>query len=432
MAFHDLVRGTDFPVTKTGVWKPGAAEFAETAAFSRDGKQVAFQWFEGKTSRFEMRVTAVGGDAAPRPLFHSDEFRWVAPQDWSPDGKWIATGLEPENSDARTFDGIKPGQRAAVGLVGVQDGSLRLLKTADWLSQDSGFRNIRFSPDGKLLAYDRAPTDPKRWWQRHVFVLVIEDGREIPVAVHSTQEQLVGWSTDGSRLLFTSDRTGSIDLWSLAFVNGKPQGDAEMIRQGIGRIVPFNLNTAGGLYYCVSAARDVPIAKLATLDFSSGKLLSTPVDVTQADHGEASVSPDWSPDGKSFAFISRRQTGAGSVASIKVRSTDSGEVRELHPMLYAPHALRYTPDGRSLLIMQAGPMVHVDARTGDVSPVMKQEPGIRRDNPVLSLDGKFVYYVRQERASNADDFLVARDLASGSERELMRRRNMGGLILSPN
>jgi Tol biopolymer transport system component len=432
MAFQDLVKGTDFPVTKTGTWKDGAAEFAETAAFSRDGKQLAYQWFEHKTGRFELRVTGLTGDAAPRSLFHSEEFRWVAPHDWSPDGKWIAAGLEPENSDARTFEGIKPGQKAAIALVGVQDGSLRLLKTTEWLSQDSGFGNIRFSPDGKLLAYDRPPTDPRRWWQRHVFVLVVEEGREIPIAVNSSQEQLVGWSPDGSHLLFTSDRTGSIDLWSVAFANGKPEGNAEMIRQGIGWIVPFKLNAAGGLYYCVAGARDLPIAKTATFDFSIGKLLSPPADVTQADHGEGSLSPDWSPDGKSLAFISRRRTGSGYVASIKIQSTESGEVREIHPMLYAPSALRYAPDGRSLLILQSGPMVRVDAQTGDVSPVLKQEPGVRRDRPSLSLDGKTLYYARQERATSADTFVIARALASGSESELMRRGNLGGLLLSPD
>ncbi|MEO5952014.1 MAG: hypothetical protein ABIQ44_06025, partial [Chloroflexia bacterium] len=311
MAFRDLVKGTDSPATNTATWKEGAAEFAETAAFSRDGNQTAYQWFEAKTGRFELRIAAVSGNAAPAKVFHSEEFRWVAPHDWSPDGKWIAVGLEPENSDARTFDGIKPGQRAAVGLVGVQDGSFRLLKTTEWLSQDSGFGNIRFSPNGKLLAYDRPPADPKRWWQRHVFVLVIEEGREIPVAVDSTEEQLVGWSPDGSQLLFTSNRTGSIDLWSYTFVDGKPQGNATMRRQGIGRMVPFKLSAAGGLYYCVSGVRDLPIAKTATFDFSTGKLLSPPVDLTQAGQGEASVSPDWSPDGKSLAFISLRRTAAG-------------------------------------------------------------------------------------------------------------------------
>ncbi len=432
MAFRDLVKGTDVPVTNTGTWKAGAAEFAETAAFSRDGRQVAYQWFEGKTSRFELRMTDVSGNGAPRHVFHSEEFGWVAPHDWSPDGKWIAVGLEPENSDARTFEGIKPGQRAAVGLVGVQDGSLRLLKTTEWLSQENGFRNIRFSPDGKLLAYDRPPTDPKRWWQRHVFVLVIEEGREIPVAVNSTQEQLVGWSPDGSHLLFTSDRTGSIDLWSRAFVDGKLQESVEMIRQGIGRIVPFKLNATGGLYYCVSAARDLPIAKTATFDFSSGKLLSPPVDVTRADHGEGSSSPDWSPDGKNLAFISRRLAASGNIFSIKIQSTETGEVRELHPMLYALQALRYTPDGRSLLIQQAGPIVRVDVRTGDITPLLKQEPGVQRDRAVLSLDGKTLYYGRREREKIADTFVVARDIESGSERELIRRANVGGLLLSPD
>lgn len=63
---------------------------------------------------------------------------------------------------------------------------------------------------------------------------------------------------------------------------------------------------------------------------------------------------------------------------------------------------------------------------------MKQEPGVRRDRSSLSLDGKTLYYGRQERAGNADNFVIARDLASGSERQLIRRANVGGLLLSPD
>lgn len=77
-------------------------------------------------------------------------------------------------------------------------------------------------------------------------------------------------------------------------------------------------------------------------------------------------------------------------------------------------------------------MVRVDVRTGDISPVMKQEPEVRRDRASLSLDGKTLYYGRQARARDADTFFLARDLASGTERELIHRRNMGGLLLSPD
>jgi len=427
MAFRDLIKDVSFPVTTTGTWK-GASEFAETAAFSRDGKQVAYQWFEGNKARFELRITGTSAGAVPRSVFRSEEFRWVAPHDWSPDGKWIAVGLEPENSDARTFEGIKPGQRAALGLVSGEDGSLRLLRTSEWRSANSGFGNIRFSPDGKFLAYDRPPSDPKRWWQRQAYVHVIDENREIPVATDSTREEIVGWSPDGSHLLFTTDRTGSTDLWSREFSNGKPQGNAEMVRQGIGRIVPFKVNAAGGLYYCVSATRDLPIARTGAFDFSTGRLLSPLADVTQADHGEGSSSPDWSPDGKSFAFISRRH----NTASIKIQTADNGEVRELHPMLYAPWALQYTPDGQSLLIQQAGPVVRLDLNTGAITPLLKLEPEVRTGRFSMSRDGKTLYFTRQQRASNSDTFVMARDLESGSERQLYSRRTIGAMPLAPD
>ena len=53
-------------------------------------------------------------------LFQNDDVTDAAPYDWSPDGKWIAVGVGRKD---RTDQ---------IGLVGVQDGSLRVLKSLDW------------------------------------------------------------------------------------------------------------------------------------------------------------------------------------------------------------------------------------------------------------------------------------------------------------
>jgi hypothetical protein len=47
-------------------------------------------------------------------------------------------------------------------------------------------------------------------------------------------------------------------------------------------------------------------------------------------------------------------------------------------------------------------------------------------------DGKTLYSARQAEGRDTETFVLARDLASGTERELIRHRNMGGLQLSPD
>jgi hypothetical protein len=147
LAVHDFQTGTDRALTTDGAWKLGEAEFSEDSAFSRDGKQVTYAWYQKKTNRFELRIVNFTGE--PKRESYSRARRC----DTSPlrTGRRTANGsqvsLEPENSDARTGEPVRPGMKAVLGLVGVQDGSLRTIRTVEWTGPDTGFGRIQFSPD---------------------------------------------------------------------------------------------------------------------------------------------------------------------------------------------------------------------------------------------------------------------------------------------
>jgi Tol biopolymer transport system component len=238
---------------------------------------------------------------------------------------------------------------------------------------------------------------------------------------------MVGWSPDGKYLLFTSDRTGSIGLWTLSFATGTSQGNPELVKPDLGLIVPVGLTAAGTLYYGVPAARLLSRVLVAAFDFGTGKLLSTPVDVALEGSLESNRSPDWSPDGKYLAYISRSGTGSGS-ESIKIRSAETGQVRELRPKLDEPGSLRWAPDGRSFSLGQRnGDILRIDAETGQTS-LLTHTAGVQGYAP-WSPDGKKIYYRRV--ASDGVAF-VERDLASGNERELVRRAILGNVQLSPD
>ena len=120
------------------------------------------------TRRYELRVARLHATSISesRRLFDNEDVMGAAPYDWSPDGKWIAVGISRKDDTGQ------------IGLIGVQDGSLRVLKSLDWKEPTKIF----FSPDGKYIAYDLMVTDSSD--ERHVFVMAVDGSREAAVVAH--------------------------------------------------------------------------------------------------------------------------------------------------------------------------------------------------------------------------------------------------------
>jgi Tol biopolymer transport system component len=407
LALHEIATGIDRRLTDTKQKKGHVNVFAEGSAISRDGKQVAYNWFDSSNTKAELRLASLIGDPNPRRLYDNPDITWFTPCDWSPDGKWVA--VEVQRRDLTKL----------IGLVSVHDGSLRTLKSVDW----RGAGRMFFSPDGKYLGYDRPESDTSR--ERDVFVLAIDGSREVPAVVHRGQDIMMGWSPDGNRLLFASDRTGSMDLWALPIADGKPRGAPELIKADIGRAESMGLTRSGALYYVISTGvGQRSNIQVASFDFDAGKLISSPTDVTQ-EYLESNTSPSWSPDGKYLAYLSERgRTGSANTVLV-IRSAETSEVvRELRVKLSNLYSYLWAPDGRSLLLQGRDfkgrwGTYRMDVQTGDLSPFIFHE---RRDllYPTWSPDGKSLYFSRQ--ISGGKEFaLIQRDLASGHERELIRR-----------
>jgi dipeptidyl aminopeptidase/acylaminoacyl peptidase len=73
------------------------------------------------------------------------------------------------------------------------------------------------------------------------------------------------------------------------------------------------------------------------------------VQLTFGERGES--SPRWSPDGKTVAFLARRD--ADTTNQIYLLSADGGEARRLTHHATAPSDLTWTPEGKSLLFVAA-------------------------------------------------------------------------------
>jgi Tol biopolymer transport system component len=425
LALYDLASGTDREL----VPNQDRNDNAEESAISKDGRQVAYSFFNHQTNRYELRLANINGDPNPRRLYDNEENDWVAPYDWSPDNKWVAVEIKRQDHTAQ------------IGLVSVPEGSLRILKSVDW----RGAGRIFFSPDGRFLGYDLPVSDINR--QHHVFVLAADGSRETAAVTHPSLNFMMGWSPDG-RLLFASDRTGAIGLWCLAMADGKPQGSPELLRPAIGWPEPMGVSRSGALFYSASTlGGEGSHIQIGAFDFETGKFVAPLTEVPHP-YGDSISSPVWSPDGKYLAYLSDHGRAGSSNAqnngehvrdySVVIRSAETGHaIHELPVKLIGlRQVIRWALDGRSVIVSgrdfkgRSG-IFRVDAETGDMAPLSLNVP--RSAVLYLSSDEKSLYWKRMNSGGSPQtSAFVRRDLVSGDDREIVRRPLLGALNVSPD
>jgi serine/threonine-protein kinase len=391
-------------VEDTSKWlvRPTPPQRVESSAISRDASRVAYLWWTG--TAYQLRSTSTH---APNADVHvlvdgsSGEYRFV-PSDWSPDGRWIAASRSG------------PDYATDVIVVDSTNGAVRVLKTSD---RPAGSR-MSFSPDGRHLAYDLGGQQPNH--DIGVFRIEESGATEVAYLPNPSRDVIAGWSPDGSRLLFISDRTGAFGLWELDLGHHNAQ---RLIRPSTdGR--PLVVTSTGTLLLHVNVStRDIHIA---SVDVESGKLVSPPRPAVSAFVGH-NRSPLFSPDGRWLAYLSTR-TNAGPGVHLSLQSLEDGGVRQWPLPLGQFRQLSWSPDS-SLIAGQAStpePGVYViDVATGRFVRIV--EAG---SFPQLTADRDVVFFRRPSDSQPME--YIERHLSSRTERVVLRGGHMIDPTLSPD
>jgi Tol biopolymer transport system component len=388
LAIRDLTSGETRRLTnKKGGWE-NWHEYATDPVFSPDGTQVAFGW-EAHDS-CELRVVGIDGSGL-RVLDPGTKYG-VFPMDWSRDGKFILVLLLNNRQ---------------VATVSVADGSMRILKSIDWLWSVPGTVNpdvMRFSPDGRFVLFDR-PVDEAG--NRDVYVFSVATGEVTPLVQHPANDAMLGWAPDGRSVVFLSDRTGSWAAWQTGVANGKPLGEPKVVNRTIGMIRPIGFTRDGSFYYRVlDAVRNVYVATLGA---------GRPSPLTP--HGGS--GPAWSPDGKRIAYLSPDRPPRRTLV---IRSMETGSEREYAPELPIMRRPQWSPDGKSILLNgvespQRGGWYLFDLETQQLTPALLNH-GTWVSTP-LSADGKGIYYIEpaDEQTKRAAR-VMRRDLGTGRDEQI--------------
>lgn len=168
------------------------------------------------------------------------------------------------------------------------------------------------------------------------------------------------------------------------------------------------------------------IIQMATLDFATGRLIDKP-QVVSSELG-SNHDPVWSPDGRSLAYMSEDPGGANR--ALVVRSADSGRIiRKVKLQLGSFYPLVWSRDslyGTGWSRPSGGGIYRVDAETGAAEPVYMGNGHIR-----VSRDGKSVFFGRP-LPNGKELAMIEQEVATGKEREIMRREWFQGFAVSQN
>ena len=426
VAVRDLSTSTNRRVTNTGGWASG--EYTDAAVMSRDGRQVAWVHYVDKENKVELRVAsmATGEPARFQVVLRTGQDDGAYKIDWMPDGKQLQVIRR------------RPDLTSQIGTVTIQDGSFRNIKSLEWRNPNL----LSVSPDGRYVAYDVPAGEAGS--PRDILVLATDGSRETAVVQNPANDSFPLWSSDGSRLVFLSDRTGTNALWMVPIEDGRPNGPAALIKSDVGSMTPLGLTKSGALYYF--SVTDAPFRNLYVTDLDAMRVTKPPAAATER-LINANIGPAWSRDGEYLAYYSFRNT---SIRLLVIRSAKTGEERTV-PLPTRVASAFADPQGRSCC-QWAGPKWFPDNRSVLVQSGDAQGSGfgfyrlaldtgntellahLRRNvsSYDLSPDGRTIFYAI--RAVDGQSMELMRfDIDSHRETELRNdRREIVSLAVSPD
>ena len=402
VAVVDLATGELRRLTNDAVLETDGGQYAEFAAISADNQFVAYRWY-ALDGKYELRVVGIDGRRM-RVMLRSDAIDYPMPFAWSRDGKLILSTL------------TRPDHSVQLALVSVEDGTVRPVKE---LGAESPL-HVSLSPDGQFIVYD-APQQPSAS-ARDVFIVRSDGSDERRLIDHPANDGNPVWTPDGRRVLFASDRSGTMDVWSVVVNGGIPQGEPQMIHRNIGRLRLRGLTDTGGYFY---------EATIGTVDVYEAELVDGVVrnpTTLPTSYSGSNLASVWSPDGRRLAYASRRGLPFDRFSTtLVIRDRQTQEQRELLPAMNSFLPRAWFPDGRHILATGVDTRgkwgnYQIDVDSGRATPiVVSDRPSHDTDlGPGDWMpDGRVLYFNAAKHA------LLARHVQTGAEEVALDLRAEG-------
>lgn len=367
LAIRETATGDSRPLTAKAA---ASQEFAYFSAISRDSSKVAYAWFNDE-GFYDLRVVDIDGSGS-RILYRNEQAGFVQPCAWAPDGKQILTLFFRKDNISQ------------IALVPLDGGRPKILRSLNWVYP----KRMDLSPDGRFVVYDSFAN--AEGGDRTIFLLAVDGAKETKLIESPGNHLFPLWMPDGRSVVFITGQ----DVMELPIEDGRAAGKPKLLFRDVGRILPMGITRNGAYYYGVRSGE----VDVFVTDFVSPAVNAKRVTLHFPGRNSA---PSWSPDGSSLAYLSRRGTENFGQESrtIVIRSLEPDEERELAAKLAHIERVRWSRDGRALLVSGSdnkgrGGLYAVDVKTGALSPVVVEAgASFRGYEGVWSKDGKSLFYI---------------------------------------
>jgi Tol biopolymer transport system component len=393
----DLETGEVRQLTKTTAdnIQPGWSPDSQTIVFTRSHLS------DGKLEPGDVFGTYNGGDVWMLTLPSGEEMKIIDNAfnpAFSPDGKHLA------------FDASLAGPRR----IWVAD---RLGRNPQQVSHDPSevvrHHVPRWSPDGSKIVFQN-----KDWTKFDIKIVDVATRQMVSVTDDLSQDLNPVWSSTGSAILFSSYRSGGLNVWRVPVSSdGTPTDPPQQVTTGAGQDV--QLTSAGG-----ASRLAISILKLNAdlwrmpVDPRTGEPVGDPEPLVATTREDSRGS--WSPDGRRVAFNSDR-TGD---MNLFVHSVDDGSVAQITKGPGGDYQPNWSPDGNKLVFFSSrsgtADIWAVDIETGELSQ-LTQRPSLEI-NPFYSPDGAHIAY--QSDHDGRRELWVMN--ADGSEERQLTRIGVSG------
>ena len=287
-------------------------------AFSPDGERIAFRserdgggiFVMGRTGEAPRRITRAGYQPA-----------------WSPDGSTLA--YTTRTIDINPQNGVGESQ---LWLVNVASGS------ATRLGALANAVGVTWSPHSTRLAVAIQASGSR---QMDVVTVDVNTGETTSLIGESAQEWSPIWSPDGRFVYFTSDRSGSMNLWRVPVdeQSGKATGNPEPLTTPSSFASHASISADGRHILYSSVLLTSNVARLR-FNPDAGTTEGALTDVTTGSRPWA--NPDPSPDGEWVTFYSRQNPEG----HIYIARSDGTGLRQLTGDTFIDRVPRWSPDGQ--------------------------------------------------------------------------------------
>jgi len=312
-------------LTHEGCWN-GPYYWSDDNLLTADGKKIVYSWYNND-DEYDLRSMEVN-NSQPRiiykpktpeelipKLFYSDDKKVIVQRFMSSES-WYLASVNLENGD----------------IVNLKD------------FEGNYAPNLSLSPDPKYFGFDYRNKDDGLRFDIHL--LSIDGKEELPLVEHPANDRLIGWLPGKNVMLFTSDRSGSSDLWALNTSKLTESGEPQLILKNVGDISPLGFNNVGNLFYSVEFRKYN--SYIVPMDQNDGKLhfeSRQPLFGSMRD-------PVWFDDGKRMLYTEYSFAPGGlQEGTLILNNTETGNSRRLADNIACIRGTaRLSPDEKSVLV----------------------------------------------------------------------------------